>query len=79
MSDRIKIMRNATWPDINIAPQILLSCAIEEYNSKGCNGGDEHAAYQYIHEHNITDETCSVYRARGYTNGLDCAPTTYCK
>jgi cathepsin X len=45
MSDRIKIMRNATWPDINIAPQILLSCAIESYNSKGCNGGDELAAY----------------------------------
>ncbi len=26
MSDRIKIMRKAAWPDINIAPQVLISC-----------------------------------------------------
>ena len=27
MSDRIKIARNAAWPDINISPQVLLSCS----------------------------------------------------
>lgn len=26
LSDRIKIMRKAQWPDINIAPQVLISC-----------------------------------------------------
>ena len=26
LSDRIKILRKATWPDINLAPQVLLSC-----------------------------------------------------
>jgi cathepsin X len=26
LSDRIKIQRNAAWPDINIAPQPILSC-----------------------------------------------------
>jgi cathepsin X len=76
MSDRIKIMRNASWPDINIAPQVLISC---EKWDEGCNGGEPMLAYQWIHEHNITDETCSVYRARGWTNGYDCAPTTFCK
>merc|ERR1711923_35476 len=26
LSDRIKIARKAAWPDINIAPQVLISC-----------------------------------------------------
>ena len=26
LSDRIKIMRKAAWPDINLSPQILISC-----------------------------------------------------
>ena len=26
LSDRIKIARNAQWPDINISPQVLVSC-----------------------------------------------------
>merc|ERR1711935_1318608 len=27
MSDRIKIARKAAWPDINVAPQVLISCS----------------------------------------------------
>lgn len=26
LSDRIKIMRKAAWPDVNLAPQVLVSC-----------------------------------------------------
>jgi cathepsin X len=26
LSDRIKIKRNAVWPDINLSPQVLISC-----------------------------------------------------
>ena len=26
LSDRIKIAREAVWPDINISPQVLISC-----------------------------------------------------
>ncbi len=26
LSDRIKIMRKASWPDINLSPQVLISC-----------------------------------------------------
>ena len=36
-------------------------------------------AFQWIHENYITDETCSVYRARGWENGYGCANTTFCK
>jgi len=37
LSDRIKIARKAAWPDINIAPQVLISC---DHTSLGCHGGD---------------------------------------
>lgn len=75
MSDRIKIMRNATWPDVNLAPQVLVSCDSE---SEGCAGGDPNSAYAYIHDHGITDETCSLYQARGYTNGKPCSAEAVC-
>lgn len=76
MSDRIKIMRNATWPDINISPQVLISC---ETPDQGCHGGDALTAYAYIHNYNITDETCSVYQARGWDNGINCTDDIKCK
>lgn len=75
LSDRIKILRNATWPDINLAPQVLLSC---DTDSQGCSGGDSLSAYAYIQKSGITDETCSQYRARGYTNGLQCSKEAVC-
>ena len=65
MSDRIKIARDAAWPDINIAPQVLVACT-----DGGCNGGDAISAFEWIHLNNITDETCSIYQARGHDNGL---------
>ena len=32
-----------------------------------------------MHFHNVTDETCSIYQARGLDNGLECAPINVCK
>jgi cathepsin X len=52
MSDRIKILRNASWPDINLAPQVLISC---NDVAEGCNGGDPIQAWEWIHYNNITD------------------------
>ena len=76
MSDRIKITRKAAWPDINIAPQVLISC---EMTDLGCHGGDHYIAYQWIHANNITDETCSIYRARGHDNGENCTSEIKCQ
>jgi len=45
----------------------------------GCSGGDSINAYRYIHNHNITDETCAIYRGRGHTNGVECSPILRCK
>jgi hypothetical protein len=30
LSDRIKIARKAAWPDINISPQVLISCEMKD-------------------------------------------------
>lgn len=32
-----------------------------------------------MHFHEVTDETCSVYTARGHDNGLACSPIVTCK
>ena len=62
LSDRIKIARKAQWPDINISPQVLISCGPGD----GCHGGDAGKANEWIAQNGITDETCSIYRARGH-------------
>ena len=59
LSDRIKIMRNASWPDFNISPQVLISCGPDD----GCHGGDSGNANAFMASGDgITDETCSIYR-----------------
>ena len=30
LSDRIKIKRNAKWPDVNLSPQVLISCELPD-------------------------------------------------
>jgi cathepsin X len=42
-------------------------------NDDGCHGGDAISAFQFMHATNITDETCSIYRARGHDNGQECS------
>lgn len=76
MSDRIKIMRNAAWPDINISPQVLISCEQPDF---GCHGGDAITAFEWMSKNEITDETCSIYMARGHDNGQQCSPMQYCR
>jgi len=75
-SDRIKIARNAAWPDINIAPQVLIDCM---HTSLGCHGGNAGTAYQWMSKNEMTDETCSIYTGRGLDNGGVCSPMTKCR
>ena len=76
LSDRIKIMRKAAWPDINLSPQVLISC---EDDNRGCGGGNPKRSYSWIHQNNITDETCSPYQAYGHDNGIGCSAQIKCK
>jgi cathepsin X len=77
ISDRIKIARKAAWPDINLAPQVLISC--EQNGDQGCYGGDQYTAIAWMADNEITDETCSIYRAMGWTNGQDCSAMNVCR
>jgi cathepsin X len=75
MSDRIKIARKAAWPDINVAPQVLISCSGDD----GCHGGEAFNAFEWMSKNEITDETCAIYRARGHDNGEACSAQLKCE
>ncbi len=75
LADRIKIARKAQWPDLELAPQILLSCS---QVSNGCHGGNSGRAYEYIYNYSIAHETCSNYQAKGWDTGLGCTDQIKC-
>jgi len=72
MADRIRYMRKSAFPDIEIAPQVLVDCVPD-----GCDGGDPTQAYAWIAKNGITDETCSPYLAKGL--GKSCTAENICK
>ena len=76
LSDRIKIARQAAWPDINISPQVIISC---ETTDLGCHGGEAYNAFEWMANNEVTDETCSIYRARGLDNGQVCSAMNVCR
>ena len=85
MADRIKIARNAAWPDVMISAQPILSCMTNEtWNVFGCYGGFASLAYEWIMDNGITDESCSPYQAGGYYGEytgefeVDCTDTIWC-
>lgn len=53
----------------------------DETGNLGCHGGFSAQAYPWIHEHYITDETCAIYQAKGWTNNppLGCSAMSYCR
>lgn len=72
LADRIRILRNGAWPDIQLSPQMLVNCVPD-----GCDGGDPTSAYDYIRQHGIVDETCAPYTATG--TGNQCTAINICK
>jgi cathepsin X len=75
LSDRIAIQRGGKFPEINISPQVLLSC---DKSLNGCHGGDSLGAYQWMHDNDITDETCAPYQAKSWKEGMQCNATSLC-
>jgi len=60
LADRVKIARGAKGIDINPSVQHLLNCG----TAGSCYGGDESAAYQWIHKNGgISTETSQPYLA----------------
>ena len=88
LADRIKIVRNATGPDINLSIQFLLNCGSEAAGS--CNGGSAIRAYEFIHKVGyIPFDSCLPYIAcsSDSTNGFcssqqvdtTCSPLNICR
>lgn len=50
--------------------QVLVDC-VKANGTNGCNGGDPTAAYSYIFDHGVPDETCSNYEVLSFTE-LQC-------
>jgi cathepsin X len=64
-------MRNRTFPQILLAPQVLINCG----GGGSCEGGNPGGVYEYIYRHGIPDETCQNYEAK---NG-QCKPLGICE
>ncbi|TMW56047.1 hypothetical protein Poli38472_008695 [Pythium oligandrum] len=71
LSDRIAIMRNASWPEIALAPQVLINCR----GGGSCEGGNPGLVYEYAHRHGIPDQTCQAYQAKD----LECDQFAVCE
>jgi len=74
LSDRIKIKRKRTFPDIQLSPQVLVNC-VTKNDTHGCEGGDPTAAYSWIFTNGITDDTCMNYVAKD----LECSDINICR
>lgn len=59
LTDRFIIAKKAKVSQVKLSPQVLLDCASE---AGSCYGGSDLLAYKFIHEHGITDITCSPYQ-----------------
>jgi len=64
LSDRVKIARNGTWPEVNLSPQVALNCMPDDGFLGSCHGGYPGEVYKYVHEKGITDTTCAPYEAK---------------
>ena len=73
LADRIKILRQGAFPDINLGVQVLLNCAKKVAGT--CHGGSAGGVYQWVFHHGIPEDTCQEYVAR---DGR-CTPENTCR
>lgn len=81
LSDRINLLRKGQTPFVQLSPQVLVHCVTgpmhDGYPCRGCHGGNQIAAHDYIARHGVPDETCQAYEAVG--NGTQCTPLNICR
>lgn len=77
LSDRVRIARGPTGPEVNLAVQVVLDCDLVD---DGCSGGDGIPAYKFIKDFGgLPSETCQAYQAEGHDTGRKCNPTDICR
>lgn len=81
LSDRINMLRGGRTPFVQLSPQVLIHCVTGPKHSgghcRGCYGGNQIAAYDYIAQHGVPDETCQSYEAKG--DGTQCTALNICR
>lgn len=75
LGDRIAVARGGAFPEINLAPQVLLTC---NQKNDGCHGGDPLQAFQWMSQNNITEENCAPYQGMSWVEGMKCTPMAIC-
>merc|ERR1719356_1159524 len=60
LSNRFCISDPATYSELMLSPQQLLSC---DNINRGCSGGDIDSAWQYIQREGLVSEICFPYQA----------------
>eukprot|EP00850_Spirogloea_muscicola_P010065 SM000058S18495 [mRNA] locus=s58:238036:242651:+ [translate_table: standard] len=63
LADRINLARNDTFPEINLAPQVLVNC-VKGMGSNGCSGGEPYAVYDWLKDNGLPDDSCANYEAK---------------
>lgn len=72
LNDRFALLKGPTFPEVVLSVQVLLNC-IKSDNP--CNGGSPEAAYAFIKNNTIPDESCSPYEAKAN----ECTAIEICK
>jgi cathepsin X len=49
LSDRINIVRNRTWPDMSLSPQVMINCKV----GGDCGGGSPIDVYAYANKFGV--------------------------
>jgi cathepsin X len=84
LADRVKILRNAQSPDINLSIQFILNCG----DAGSCHGGDHLMAYNFVKQYgHVPFDTCQSYIAcssdssEGFCQHVDtkCKPINVCR
>lgn len=51
LADRINIVRDRVWPDLNLSPQVMINC----YAGGSCDGGSAWGVYNFGKNHGIPE------------------------
>ena len=68
LNDRIKVARNAAFPDVMLSRQAAMNC-VHDYQrpdaaAPGCDGGDPMSILLHMTRSPLPDESCQPYEAR---------------